>query len=352
MSNHQTGAAQLQSWFLDLDRILERIERAASHYQLFDLEHSASREEIFGAYQRTLERLFPAYQISQTFPPELRQRLDQSFSQASTAFSILADCQRRREYDALFGSRNPARAASEGAIEVRQTFAQREVCALSETEDQDRRRCGRFRVKLPVRVTGHELESGKWQEMAETIDVSRTGVILQLNRRVRHNRILHLSLPLPVKLRAHGFADPTYSVYAVVRRIIPLRKGARAVGLEFIGENPPNGYLEKPWAACRTKQWQSANRRRQPRLERTEPVLIEFLNEERQLIAKDQAMTESAGRGGARIRLTVTPPAFDLIRVTFSNHNFTSLAIVVNQYLGRDGAFRAHLWFVEDDWLN
>lgn len=340
----------MQTWFLELDRLLGRIERATTHYETLNLQRSASREDVLAAYQQTLEQLFPSYQISGAFPPDLRARLDRSFGLASAAFSVLADCSRRMDYDGTLSAvfRQPLPAPEE-QLEVRNSIAQPEAFSLAGADEEERRRCSRLKITLPVRVTGHEQESGQWHEMSETIDASRTGVVIHLKHRVRHNRILHLMLPLPVKLRAHGFAETAYSVYAIVRRVIPLKDGVRAVGLEFIGAHPPAGWLDKPWAACRTKQWQSVNRRRTPRLSRTEPVTIEFLNEEQEVIATEQAVTESTSRGGARVRLETMPASFDLLRVTFTDHKHQALAIVVNQYVGKDGAVRAHLWFVEDD---
>jgi hypothetical protein len=82
------------------------------------------------------------------------------------------------------------------------------------------------------------------EEMTQTVDVSRTGVTLRLSRRVRHGNVLYLTLPLPVKLRSHGYSDSSFKVYSLVRRVETAKKGMRVVALEFLGERSPAGYRE------------------------------------------------------------------------------------------------------------
>src|SRR5204863_428279 len=91
---------------------------------------------------------------------------------------------------------------------------------------------------------------------------SRTGVTLRLRHRVRHGNVLYVSLPLPQRLRSHGMDEPEYRVYALVRRVHPVKDGIRVTALEFVGEQPPIGYLDKPWATFQTQPWTGAERRR------------------------------------------------------------------------------------------
>ena len=116
----------------------------------------------------------------------------------------------------------------------------------------NRRRVERFKLNVPARVTGYDRNGGKWHEMTETIDVSRTGVRLRLRRRVKHGTVLFVTLPLPTKLRGHGFSEQSYNVYTLVRRVEPPRQGVRAVGVEFLGEHPPKGFLDNPSAIFRS----------------------------------------------------------------------------------------------------
>ncbi len=217
----------------------------------------------------------------------------------------------------------------------------------SGSASDDRRRCERFKLLLPVRVTGFDRKGGKWTEMSKTLDVSRTGVTLKLTRRVRHGMVLHVILPLPIKLRSHGYSDSSFRVYALVRRIDPPVEGQRLVGLEFVGEQPPSGYLEKPWAVFRDKAWKGIARRREPREERSDIVVVEYLDESRQSLGQERALCENRSQSGMRLRLRVTPPDFDLVRVICMNGGMEKIAIVTNRYVGQDGAERLCLRFAE-----
>jgi hypothetical protein len=218
----------------------------------------------------------------------------------------------------------------------------------SGSDNDDRRRCERFKLLLPVRVTGFDRKGGKWTEMSKTLDVSRTGVTLKLNRRVRHGMVLHVILPLPIKLRSHGYSDSSFRVYALVRRIDPPVEGQRLVGLEFVGEQPPSGYLEKPWAVFRDKAWKGIARRREPREDRSDIVTVEYLDEDRQSLGQEMAICENRSQSGMRLRLRKTPPEFDLVRVICLNAGIEKIAIVTNRYVGQDGAERLCLRFAEE----
>lgn len=396
-------AVNFNSYFLELERLLERLEQAATHYQVLGAEPSASREEIIAAYQQLLHQLFPSYQLAQTLPAELRQRMDQGFARAGQACLHLGDGRRRQEYDTSLQSQEainkalsrlpvqpvpaakpvisspspqpvphpadslknpppvsqpvktpppvPAVSRQTEAVLESKAFARNEVYTLYGTDQAtNRRRCDRLNMSLPVRVTGHEKDGSKWHEMSESVDVSRTGIHLTLSRRVRHNTILHLTLPLPLKLRAHGFHEASYNVYAIVRRIFPLEKGARTVGLEFIGEHPPSGYLEKPWAVCRTRAWKGINRRRHKRVERAEEVTIEFLTDDRQIITRESGITENISRSGARVKVSALPREFDLARIIAPESGFNSVSVITNTYPGQDKGFRLCLQFIEREW--
>jgi hypothetical protein len=86
--------------------------------------------------------------------------------------------------------------------------------------------------------------------MGQTVDVSRTGVTLQMRTLVRHGTVLYITLPLPSKLRAT--ASVQHNVYALVRRVQPAKGGLRIVALEFLGEHPLPAYFRKPWAIYKT----------------------------------------------------------------------------------------------------
>jgi hypothetical protein len=161
---------------------------------------------------------------------------------------------------------------------------------------------------------------------------------------------VHVSLPLPVKLRTHGHGDRSYNVYALVRRVEQSKKGLRKVGLEFLGQEAPVGYSQKPWATFRTGEWEGAERRREERVNRAEVVAIEYLNEQMKHIRQQVALTENISPSGARVYLKAAPAEFNLVRIANLNRSFESLATVRNRFVGNDGFERLCLRFIDKKW--
>jgi hypothetical protein len=186
--------------------------------------------------------------------------------------------------------------------------------------------------------------------MTETVDMSRTGVRLRLRRPVRYGTVLYLTLPLPTKLRAHGFAEQSYNVYALVRRIEPSKQGVRAVGVEFIGEHPPAGFLDKPWSVFRSKKWGGTERRRSNRVEQVEKIRIEYFDESMRSIFFEVARTENVSRSGLRIYGTKAPAEFDLVRVSCPRLKFEAMATLRSRYNGKDGLERICVQLLDKEW--
>ena len=135
-----------------------------------------------------------------------------------------------------------------------------------------------------------------------------------------------------------------------MRRVEPAEGATRVVGLEFIGNQPPAGYLHKPWAVFRTQAWNGPDRRREPRIKRAENVLIEYLDESREMLGREVAVTENLSLSGARLRVKNAPEAFEMARVTSGNQDFSSLAFVRNRFTGNNGYERLCLQFIEAKW--
>lgn len=383
---------QISSYYLELDRLLDAIERATTYYHILSVDRTASLEEIRDSYLRAVTRLFPAYAISAVVPPATLTRMERAFTRVTGAMAVLGSQPKRAEYDNVLGGKltkgldptapkaaqnrpavdrttpvnkaafiaaptPPAKPAPQPAaqsaesIDIKRLPFQREVYKefSKSTHADNRRRCERFRLSIPVRATGHDRKNGKWNEMAQTVDVSRTGVNLRLQRRVRHGTVLFLTLPLPTKLRTHGYSDSTYNVYALVRRVDPPSKGTRLVGLEFLGEHPPPGYLEKPWATFRTGRWGGSERRRRPRVDRQEVVWIEYLTDALQSLGREQAVTENLSRTGARILVKGAPVEFDLVKITATKRSFESFAALRNRYYGKDKVERICVEFTDKE---
>ena len=373
---------QISTYFLDLEGLLSRVDSATTYYQVLAVDRTAEQETIKSSLQRILNLLYPPYVVGRTIPVEINARVERAFIKASQAFAVLASFSKRKEYDfALLSiAEKPGAPAETRSRKIKNNQTepsagvhpsdssaapppdneivisrsrQRDGVAFSESSkessDENRRRCERFKVSIPARVTGYDRKNGKWQEMTETIDVSRTGVRLRLRKRVKHGAVLFVTLPLPSKLRSHGFAEQTYNVYTLVRRVEPPKQGIRAIGVEFLGERPPAGFLDKPWAVFRAKRWGGNERRRPQREERSEIVGIEYLDESMLSIGREEARTENISRYGLRVAGTTAPSEFDLIAVSCPRFKFEALAALRNRYQGKDGLERLCLQLIDKE---
>jgi hypothetical protein len=125
------------------------------------------------------------------------------------------------------------------------------------------------------------------------------------------------------------------------------RDGARVIAVEFIGQAPPPSYLERPWALFQVKKWNGVERRRESRVQGKEPVTVEFLDESMQPIKQEIVTLEDRSRGGCRVRLAQSPPEFDMLRVIDAVPGVEYLAVVSNQFVGKDGYERLCLRFTQ-----
>ncbi len=370
----------ISSYYLEIEYLLERVEHASTHYQALGLERTATNEDVILAYQNTVMVLHPSYyKVRAAVPDEMLVKIDQAFGKVSEAFAVLTNHRRRIEYDKSLLRRSytpipislPSLEASEPFLPLPKSGDRANILPSAALEDlslnspqngtpiftkassetaPNRRRCERLKLAIPALLVGHNRKDGKWKEMTKTIDVSWMGIAVRLRERVRHGSVLHVVMPMPVKLRKHGHSESAYNVYAIVRRIEPSVDGARVVGLEFLGEHPPAGYLDKPWATFRSPKWGGVERRREPRFELTETVEVEFLDEEMKLVKHTQAVTENVSLSGARICLKAAPGAFDWVRITSTAGKFRGLACVRNRYVGKDSLVRLCLQFTDNKW--
>ena len=372
----------ISAHYLEIDYLLERVEGATTHYQTLGLERSAGADEIISAYQKSVAVLHPNYhKVRAAVSDDMLERIDKAFKKLSQAFSDLTDTNKRAQYDNVLNPRSatprprdtprakkslstnplqdqtrekgkkeplPAAAAAEIRVapELRPVFSK----ASTQTATTERRRCERFKLSVPALIAGYDHEGGKWQEVTKTIDVSRMGVSLWVHRYVKHGVVAHITLPLPIKLRSHGFSEPGYNMYAIVRRVEPPIDGRRVVGLEFIGATPPTDYLHQPWSTFRTQKWNGADRRREPREHRSEPVAVEYLDEAMKRISREAAVTEDVSPGGARVRVKSPPPSFEFVRITCPKLGFNGVALLRNQWTAEDGLKRLCLQFVDQKW--
>lgn len=400
LSPQQISTAQLNEYHVVLNRLFARIENATTHYELLELQQTATYEEVLQAYQNVLAILYPSYKLRMATDEKLLEKMDAVFNKISWAFAILANFRKRADYHTFVLSKaqkaqpaaqkaapNQATSSTLKAISearkstgewpsISQELASDKPVTRSTSKempqynlnvvdagsrvvynefgtaskDDNRRRSQRFKLQLPARVAGFDRVGNKWHEMAQTIDVSRTGVTVTMKKRVRQNTVLYLSLPLPTKLRTHGFADAGFNTYVLVRRVEPLKNGVRTIALEFIGEHPPAGFLQKPWATFRPNKWAGQERRRNKRENRVEKIHVEYFNESLAALGSEDTFTENISQTGMRIFVKNAPFEFDIVRVRYRDQNFESLAAVRNRYIAKDGTERLCLHFINSSY--
>ncbi len=412
--NYSTN--QISAYYLELERLIERIERGTTHYQVLDIERSSNPEQIKIAYYNTMKLLkLLRFKTAFLMPPDMVMRMRGAGEKASAAFFVLMHFGKRTEYDNSLretkkpiingnaplqvtppepkppsnGTRPPApqpssavkfdelkreprpvvRRGTTGKLNAKVIHATEAIVrsaankvmytkpADESPQEQNPdatfekcRRFQRFNLTLPTYVSGYEKGGKRWQEMTHTINVCKGGVALRLTHRVRHGLVLHLTMPYPVKLRNHGIGEPSYKIYAIVRRIEPMKNGFREIGVEFLQEHPPNGYVEKPAMIYRTEKWQGQDRRREARKSMEEPVKIEYLNEAMKVIGEQTGVTENISRGGMRVRLQMVAADFEVVKVTGENQPFHCLALVRNRFVSNDKFERLCLQFVDNQW--
>jgi len=395
----ETNPVQVSEYHLELSRLLSRIENASTHYEMLGLEQTAAYEHVLQAYLDTLAILYPSYKLRIGADEKLLEKMDAAFSKLSWAFSILANFKKRADYhlyvlngksskavqmtangqkpvSSTLQAINEARKTTgthaamsqalssnqpesssrsnskEIALNVDQSQGTKTVYSefSSSVKDDNRRRSQRFKLHIPARVAGFDRVGNKWHEMTQSVDVSRTGVTLHLRKRVRQNTVVYVTLPLPTKLRTHGFADASFNTYALVRRVEPLKNGDRVVALEFIGEHPPSGFLEKPWATFRPGKWGGQERRRTKRENRVEKIRVEYFNDSFASLGSEDTFTENLSQTGMRLFVKNAPFEFDLVRVSCLTRKFETLAAVRNRYVAKDGTERLCLHFINSSY--
>src|SRR5262249_3090734 len=354
---------------LEIDSLLDRIERSTTHYQVLGLERSSDRDQITVAYRETVTVLGRASnELSGMIPLDQLARVKAALGRAGQAFTVLNSIGKRGDYDNWLRMRSarPAMdwplgseaAPDEGKPDTRTaagpgaTSEAADAATASRTiqhtesiyqgrvygnlpggnKGSDRRRCSRLSINIPGRVTGFNKDGEKWNEMIRTLDVSRMGASLAMKEHPKIGQVLHLTLPLPAKLRSHGYTEPSYHTYVLVHRVEPTTTDSRVVGVEFLGVRPPTQYFDSPWSVFRAAEWRGPDRRRAPRVNRVERLAIQYLNQSLEVLGSGSGKTENISAHGARICVADAAPDFEFLRVTASSTGFESLASVCNRY--------------------
>jgi curved DNA-binding protein CbpA len=374
MSTAELGFGNLSEVFFQIEQLLERIEHSTTHYQVLDLDRAASREEVVNAYRQTVMVLNPIFnELKPVVPEDRSQRAKIALARAGESYSTLFNQTRRLEYDKWLRRRSndtglPDLMGTEAEITPADTKHGSSASEISPMETievehfaraipmgssasfSDRRRMGRFKMRLPGRFVAYKSTGEKFYIPFETLDVSRFGAAVRTPGHPRIGNIMRVALPMPTKLRTHNYADQAYNTFAIVRRVEHANDEGRILGVEFLGERPPTGYIDKPWAVFRLGRWAGPDRRREARIKLAEPVGLDFLDEALKSLGNDVGVTENISPSGAKLFVRSAPASFECVRVTCHKLNFKSIGFVSDRFHGPDGLERLCLRFTDMKW--
>ena len=224
----------------------------------------------------------------------------------------------------------------------------------------ERRQNPRTSLQLPVAVKFHTADGTAWHEWALTQDVSMGGLSLDLGPAVSPGQVLFLELPLPPPFRPDDSARPMCRIYGLVRNIREAPEaGARRVGVQFLGSQPPQGYerhpgalflleddLHAPAPADRAddEPWE---RRFATRFRVLINLVLQKLNAAGQVESEELIVTEDVGSDGLRVKTTLAVQAGDVLVVRDPSSGFESRAGVCDSWIAEDGVRRLNLRFLD-----
>src|SRR5262249_39192569 len=189
----------IDKWSADVGRLLERCDRASTHYEVLGLASSADSDDIGRAYSQGIAMLQPAREALQptgsTNPlrtdleaarRNMLSRLDAVFGRVTLAYSVLSSPMRRTDYDASLSANNSPSSVprvEQGSPEASDSErgSSPDTGSLS---NGNRRWDRRLNLYIAAQITGYDRELGRWQEPAETVDVSKLGLTFKIRRSV------------------------------------------------------------------------------------------------------------------------------------------------------------------------
>jgi len=236
-------------------------------------------------------------------------------------------------------------------------------------EGKNQRARERLGLQLPVRVRCRETVDFEWTEITRLIDVTPFGAGFTLKRPVEKGRLLHMTIPMPRQLRVFDHVEDQYRVWALVRRICQARKARPGellfeIGVAFIGKRPPRSYEEDPARRyeCATRpdslsvveDWTppvaSVDKRVHTRHNIPVDMTVEILDDQGNVIEREQTVTENISSRGAAIYTTLDLPPGRFVRITSEQYNLTVHAAIRGRSKGASGITRIHVEFIDREW--
>lgn len=236
--------------------------------------------------------------------------------------------------------------------------------------EKDQRRVPRYALSLPTRVEVKVDSKFSWTEVTRMEDVSPFGAGFVLKRPVKRGRLVLLSAPMPRQLRCYDFLEPQYKTWGLVRRCIPVEPNtdeeSYAVGVAFLGKNPPSSFNENPsklyelaaradgglWEVVEAPAMPDESDlptylRRHTRFAIPEALVIELLDENGDVAASEISVTENISIGGAAVFTSFNVDPGSFLRVKSERLDTSIISVVRGKRVGADGIVRLHLEFID-----
>jgi hypothetical protein len=216
---------------------------------------------------------------------------------------------------------------------------------MVEAKRPDRRREARIALHVPVKVQGRGGDGVTWEEMTNSEDASMAGISVRLRQHVRIGQALHLSMPLPKRLRRHDLTDPSYHIYGLVRSVgagTPAR-----VGLMFLGKQPPRGESSLPSGLFLMPSDPTPDdRRRFPRIESRLGLKLRRTSAPG-VFAEEQTYAENLSKWGALVKTSLPVAKGEMVEIEDLQGTFHTRAEIRNVSIGADGQPRLNLLFLD-----
>jgi hypothetical protein len=212
----------------------------------------------------------------------------------------------------------------------------------------DLRKRGRLELHIPVRIRCRETDGAEWAELSHILDVTQLGASFTLSRPMAIGRIIHMSLPLPWRLRQYDHSEELYRIYALVRWVKTLDEGF-SIGVAFVGKNPPASWLRDP-SKIYSPGRHEGEKRREGRIQAALAVQLDLIDENGDVLSSEVTVTENISRHGASCYTMLEPKPGTVLRVTSQQSAFSTTGVVRRFRTGKDNIPRIHIEFVGEDW--
>jgi hypothetical protein len=203
-------------------------------------------------------------------------------------------------------------------------------------------------LRIPVKVDGFDV-AGHWQEMTLSENTSAGGAAFTLVHPAQFGQVLLLSLPLPKRFRHYDLTEPSYHVYAVVRRA-ETSAGRTTVGVMFLGKTPPRGYEKNPAGRYLLSQDPTPGARTERRAHSRQemPYNLKLSRQDPSAGPQNEhTVAENLGKGGARVLTSLPVVKGEIVLVEEVGGPFRTRAEIRNIYIGKDRVPRLNLKFLD-----